>query len=42
MNSFAFVDKDPRFTRVKSGLALRLLSKGLVYTRAMELIAYEI
>ena len=35
MNSFAFVDKDPRFTRVKSGLALRLHGKGLFYIRAM-------
>ena len=27
--------KDPRFTRLKSGLALRLLSKGLFYIWAM-------
>ena len=33
MNSFSFEDKDPRFTRLKPGLALRLLSKGLFYTR---------
>jgi hypothetical protein len=35
LNSFPFEDKDPRFTRLKSGLALRLLSKGLFYTMAM-------
>ena len=32
---FSFEDKDPRFTRLKPGLALRLLSKGLFYIRAM-------
>ena len=31
----SFEEKDPRFTRLKSDLALRLLSKGLFYTRAM-------
>ena len=36
LNSFSFEDKDPRFTRLKPGLALRLLSKGLFYIRAME------
>ena len=36
MNSFSFEDKDPRFTRLKPFLALRLLSKGLFYIRAME------
>ena len=35
LNSFSFKDKDPRFTRLKLGLALRLLSKGLFYIRAM-------
>ena len=35
MNSFSFEDKNPRFTRLKPGLALRLLSKGLLYIRAM-------
>ena len=35
MNSFFFEDKDPRFTRLKPVLALRLLSKGLFYIRAM-------
>ena len=35
MNSFCFDDKDPRFTRLKPGLALRLFSKGLFYIRAM-------
>ena len=33
---FSFEDKDPRFTRLKPVLALRLLSKGLFYIRAME------
>ena len=28
-------DKDPRFTRLKPGLALRLLIKGLFYISAM-------
>ena len=27
LNSFSFEGKDPRFTRLKPGLALRLLSK---------------
>ena len=31
LNSFSFEDKDPRFTRLKPGLALGLLSKGLLY-----------
>ena len=35
MNSFSFEEKDPSFTSLKSGLALRLLSKGLFYIRAM-------
>ena len=35
LNSFSFEDNDPRFTRLKIGLALRLLSKGLFYIRAM-------
>ena len=35
MNSFSFEDKDPRFTRLNPGLALRLLSKKLFYIRAM-------
>ena len=35
LNSFRFVDKDPRFIRLKPSLALRLLSKGLFYIRAM-------
>jgi hypothetical protein len=35
LNSFFFEGKDPRFTRLKPGLALRLLSKGLFYIRAM-------
>ena len=35
MNSFSFEDKDPRFTKLKPGLALRLLIKGLFYIRAM-------
>ena len=35
MNSFSFEDKDPKFTRLKPDLALRLLSKGLFYIRAM-------
>ena len=35
LNSFSFEDKDPIFTRLKLGLALRLLSKGLFYIRAM-------
>ena len=36
LNSFSFEGKDPRFTRLKPGLALRLLSNGLFYIRAME------
>ena len=35
MNSFSFEDKDPRFTKAKAGLALRLFSEGLFYIRAM-------
>ena len=35
LNSFSFEDKNPRFTSLKAGLALRLLSKGLFYIRAM-------
>ena len=35
LNSFSFEVKDPRFTRLKPGLALRLLSKELFYIRAM-------
>ena len=35
LNSFTLEDKDPRWTRLKPGLALRLLSKGLFYIRAM-------
>jgi hypothetical protein len=35
LNSFFFEDKDPRFTRLKPDLALRLLSKGLFYIRAI-------
>ena len=35
LNSFCFEEKDPRFTRLKAGLALRLFSKGLFYIRAM-------
>ena len=35
MNSFSFEDKGPKFTRLKPDLALRLLSKGLFYIRAM-------
>ena len=35
LNSFSFEDKDPIFTRLKPGLALRLFSKGLFYIRAM-------
>ena len=30
LNSFCFEDKDPRFTRLKPGLALRLLSRASV------------
>ena len=35
LNSFTLEDKDPRCTRLKPFLALRLLSKGLFYIRAM-------
>ena len=35
LNSFSFEDKDPRLTRLKPVLALRLLSKGLFYIRAI-------
>ena len=35
LNSFTLEDKDPRCTRLKPGLALRLLVKGLFYIRAM-------
>ena len=35
LNSFSFEDKDPRFTKLKPNLALRSLSKGLFYIRAM-------
>ena len=35
LNSFSFENKDPTFTRLKPGLALRLLSKALFYIRAM-------
>ena len=34
-NSF-IQEKDPRFTRLKPGLAVGLLSKGLFYIRAMD------
>jgi hypothetical protein len=40
LNSFCFEDKDQRFTRLKPGLALRLLSKGLFYLRAMVSVKY--
>ena len=35
LNSFSFEDKDPILTSLKPGLALRLLSKGLFYIRAI-------
>ena len=35
LNSFSFEEKDPRFTRLKPDLALRLFSKGLFHIRAM-------
>ena len=35
LNSFSFEDKGKRFTRLKPGLALMLLSKGLFYIRAL-------
>ena len=38
LNSFSFEDKDPRFTRLKPDLELRLLSKGLFHIRAMPAI----
>ena len=37
MNSFSFENKGPRFTRLKQGFALRLLSKELFYIRAMSI-----
>ena len=40
LNKFSFEDKDPRFTRLKSGLALRLLSNGLFYIRAMAVVRF--
>ena len=40
LNSFSFEEKDPRFTRLKSGLALSLLSKGLFYIRAMAKVMF--
>ena len=40
MNSFSFEEKDPRFTRQKPGLAIRLLSKGLFYIRAMAKVMF--
>ena len=36
LNSSSFEDKKPRFTRLKPDLALRSLSKGLFYIRAMQ------
>ena len=36
MNSLSFEDKEPEFTRLKPRLALRLLSKGLFYIKAMK------
>ena len=36
LSSFCFEDKDQRFTRLKLGLAIRLLIKGLFYIRAMQ------
>ena len=36
LNSFSFEDKDPRFTSLKTGLAIRLLRKGLFCIRAMD------
>ena len=36
MSLFSLEEKEPRFTRLKPDLALRLLSKGLFYIRAME------
>ena len=40
LNSFSFEDKDPRFTRLKPSLTLRLVSEGLFYIRAMVLCVY--
>ena len=40
LNSFSFEDKDPRFTRLKPVLALRLLSKELFYVRVMTYTEY--
>ena len=37
LNSFSFEDKDPRFTRLKPVLSLKLHSKGLFYIRTMAL-----
>jgi hypothetical protein len=37
LNSFSYEVKDPRFTRLKRGLAIRLFSEGLFYIRAMRL-----
>ena len=37
LNSFSFEDKEPRFTRLKPDLALRLCSKGQFYIWAMYL-----
>ena len=34
LNSFSIEETDPRFTRLKSGLELRLFSKRLFYKRA--------
>ena len=36
LNSFSFEEKEPRFIRLKPGVALRSFSKGLFYIRAME------
>ena len=41
-NSFSFEDKDPRFTRLKPVLSLKLHSKGLFYIRAMPVTTFEI
>ena len=40
MNSFCFEDKDPRIYKAKTSLALRFLSKGLFYIRAMPQTKY--
>jgi hypothetical protein len=37
LNLYSFEENDPRFTRLKPGLPLKLLSKGLFYIRAMML-----